>query len=61
MPSISHDPNRHQYVPVLLTRRGERIALRGTDPRIKARITPLFVVAPVAWDYDSEQPAKSTA
>ncbi|MCX2728952.1 beta family protein [Saccharopolyspora sp. NFXS83] len=42
------------YVPILLTRRGERSALSELDSESKSRITPLFTVHPRDWDYDQE-------
>jgi hypothetical protein len=47
------------YVPVLLTKRGERSALRDLPPSIKDLITPLFVAAPIDWNFDKEEPAKT--
>lgn len=47
------------YVPILITKRGERRALADTAAGVKARLTPLFAIAPVAWDYEQEQPAKT--
>ena len=55
----SFDSASHSYVPILVTRRGERIAMRETDPVIKTRLTPLWVVAPVPWDFENEEPAKT--
>jgi hypothetical protein len=50
--------HRH-YVPILLTKRGERRGVSDLDPAVKGRMTPLFVVPPVDWDYESEAPAKT--
>jgi hypothetical protein len=44
------------YVPVVLTRQGERLALRVLDPRIKDHCTPLFAVHPVPKDLDTGGP-----
>ena len=38
------------YVPILLTRQGERHALRVTAPTVRSSLRPLFVVQPVATD-----------
>lgn len=48
-----------RYVPILLTRLGERSALRDTGDQTKDQLTPLFVVAPIDWDYEAETPAKT--
>lgn len=42
--------DEHRYVPILLTRQGERLALREIAANIRAAMTPLFVVHPVARD-----------
>jgi hypothetical protein len=52
--------DHHHYVPVLLAKRGERRGLGDLDPRVKAHLTPLFVVPPVNWDYEADAPAKGT-
>lgn len=49
----------HHYVPILLTRRGERRALAAVDDTVRTVLSPLMVVPPIPWDYDSEQPAKT--
>lgn len=46
------------YVPVLLTKMGERDALRDCDAAVKRRLTPLFVVSPIDWDFDADAPKK---
>lgn len=48
-----------QYVPILLTRRGERTALRELSAQTHERFTPLFVVPPIPFDYEQESPAES--
>jgi hypothetical protein len=48
------------YMPILLTKRGERAALRDLPPLAKSRLQPMFVVPPVPWDFDEETPAKTT-
>lgn len=50
--------HRH-YVPILLTKRGERSALRDLIAADKTRMTPLFVVAPVDWNFDTDEPSKT--
>jgi hypothetical protein len=49
----------NEYVPVLLTKRGERRAVASLDPAVAAAIRPLFVVHEVDWDFDLNQPKKS--
>lgn len=51
--------NEHAYVPILLTRRGERSAVSDSRSEVLERITPLWLVAPVPWDAETEGPAKS--
>ncbi len=48
-----------EYMPVLLTRRGERGALNDLASAVKVSMMPLFVVEPIPWDYDNDAPAKS--
>ena len=50
--------HRH-YVPVVLTKRGERRALADLAPSIKSGFTPLFEVAPIDWNFDLDEPAKT--
>lgn len=47
---------RDRYVPVLLTRQGERLALRVLASEVKDRCTPVFVLHPVPNDLDSGGP-----
>ena len=47
------------YVPVVLTKHAECDALRDVSWHTKERMTPMFVVAPVAWSYDADGPATS--
>lgn len=47
------------YVPVLLTKRGERGALTDLPAGSKATMKPLFVIEPIPWDYEEERPSKS--
>lgn len=50
-----------QYVPIILTKRGERAALSALPAEVSQLITPLFVVPPVDWDFENESPKKSLA
>lgn len=50
--------HRH-YVPVILSKRGERRAVANLAQTIKNEMTPLFVIPPVEWDYEADAPAKS--
>lgn len=50
--------HRH-YVPTLLTKLGERQALQDITPAVRARLTPLLSVAPIAWDWDISAPSKT--
>jgi hypothetical protein len=47
------------YVPVLLTRQGERKALVSLEPAQRDRMTPLMVITPIDWDFDNDAPAKT--
>ena len=47
------------YVPVLLTKAGERDALASIDEVRKSRFTPLFVVHPIDWDFDRGEPKRT--
>lgn len=49
----------NHYVPVLFTKAGERDALKVIDDSAKKRFTPLLVVHPIAWDFESDQPEKT--
>jgi hypothetical protein len=49
------------YVPIVLTRLAERAALRDAPAAVRDSLTPLFVVPPIEWDYEEEEPAKSLA
>ncbi|SLE92580.1 Uncharacterised protein [Mycobacteroides abscessus subsp. bolletii] len=42
--------DEQRYVPILLTRQGERHALRVTDGDVRNNMTPLFVVHPINRD-----------
>jgi hypothetical protein len=67
---IEHSPGTHgrlipqpferfAYVPIILTRQGERLALRELDQDIREALTPLFVVHPVDRDLDDGTPKRS--
>lgn len=53
--------DEHHYVPILKGRAGEYGALGEADERVRGSMTPLIEIAPVPWDFEDEQPAKSTA
>lgn len=50
--------HRH-YVPILLAKRGERSAVRDLPAADRHTMTPLFVVPPVDWNFDTDAPAKT--
>lgn len=47
------------YVPVLFTKAGERDAVGVIDDHQKDAFTPLWVVHPIDWDFELDQPKKS--
>jgi hypothetical protein len=47
------------YVPVLFTKAGERDALSEIPDAQKGSFSPLFVVQPIDWDFDNDQPKKT--
>lgn len=51
--------DHRRYVPVLLTRQGERLALRELDPTARKAATPLFVVHPIPTVPDTGLPAST--
>jgi len=55
--AFDHD----RYVPVLLTRQGERHALRELSDVARNRMTPLFVVHPIDRDNDTGRPVRTVA
>ena len=60
MQALTPEPFDHcQYVPLILTRQGERLALRELDNRIYEAMTPLFVVHPVPVDPTTRRPKAS--
>lgn len=54
-------PTHPNYVPVLLTKRGELGAVEDLGEDLKNTLTPLFVAHPVEWNYEIDAPAKSVA
>jgi len=50
---------RASYLPILLTKRGELSALADLTPETKVMLTPLFVVHPIDWDWETGAPSKS--
>lgn len=50
---------RPKYVPIILTRQGERLALRELDQEIREALVPLFVAHPVDRDLDDGTPKRS--
>lgn len=53
--------DREQYVPVILTRQGERLAMRELAAGVREGMTPLFVVHPIDTDLDTGAPKRSVA
>jgi len=51
--------DHRRYVPVLLTRQGERLALRELDSATRSGATPLFVVHPIQSDPETGLPVRS--
>lgn len=49
-----------RYVPILLTRAGERLALRELSSDVKKRISPVFTVHPPSLDPDTGIPVSTT-
>lgn len=47
------------YVPILFTKAGERSAVAGLDDAVKDAFTPVFVIHPIDWDFDLDQPKKT--
>lgn len=58
-PIIPAQFDHRRYVPVLLTRQGERLALRELDSETRASIAPLFVIHPIDLDPDTRLPKRS--
>lgn len=55
-PGLPASFDHGHYVPIILTRQGERLALRVLDPTVKDHLTPLFVLHPVPKDLETDQP-----
>ncbi len=51
--------DHRMYVPVLLTRQGERLAMRELAGNARSGATPLFVVHPVATEPGTGEPKKT--
>jgi hypothetical protein len=51
--------NHTHYVPILKGRAGEYGALQAMTAEVKAALTPLIEIPPIAWDFDDDQPAKT--
>lgn len=49
-----------QYVPILLAKRGERRGVADLDNAVKVRLTPMFVIPPVEWDFEADGPRRTT-
>ena len=58
MPLIPDTFDHRRYVPILLTRQGERLALRELDPQSRSAMVPLFVVHPIDNDPDTGLPRR---
>lgn len=52
---FAHD----HYVPILKAKAGEYRALQETEPAVKDRMTPLFEIPPIPWDWTNDAPAKT--
>lgn len=48
-----------RYVPALLTRQGERLAMRELSEYVRDRLTPLFVVHPIDVRPGTDEPVRS--
>lgn len=48
-----------RYVPAILTRKGEQLALRDTDASVKQAMTPLFVAHPIDREPGTGIPKRS--
>jgi T4 beta protein len=54
------DPfNERSYVPILLTKRGERRALEAAPAHVGEALRPLFVVPEPDWDFEKKKPKKT--
>lgn len=46
------------YIPILYTKRGERSALSDLNSSIDESYLPLFIINPIEWDFDNDEPKK---
>lgn len=53
--------DRTRYVPALLTRQGERHALRELDDATRRAMTPLFIAHPIDFEPGTDTPVRSVA
>ena len=53
--------DRSQYVPAILTRMGERLAMRELSDVTRDAMTPLFVVHPIDRQPDTNAPVRTVA
>jgi hypothetical protein len=53
--------DRTRYVPVILTRQGERLALRELRDPARDAMTPIFVAHPIANEPGTNAPVRSVA
>lgn len=51
----------NRYAPAILTRQGERLAMRELPEPVKAAITPLFVVHPIDLQPGTTEPVRSVS
>lgn len=58
-PTVPPPFDHRRYVPVILTRQGERLALRELDRDVRAGMTPLFVIHPIDVNPDTGLPRRS--
>ncbi|MCF8078618.1 MAG: beta family protein [Desulfobacterales bacterium] len=49
----------NQYVPILKAKMGEYSAVTDLHPDVRERITPLFEIPPISWDFINDTPAKT--
>jgi hypothetical protein len=61
--AITHKvlPVTTNYVPILLTTAGELSALADLSAEVKANFVPLFVIHPIAFDFETDMPSKTVA
>jgi len=44
------------YVPIILLKQGEKNALARLADDVKGKITPIFAIPPIDWDFENDQP-----